>query len=1019
MATTKITSPDLFNLESLNTALKLPSGTTAQRPTSPSTGEWRYNTTTNLVEFWDGGEWRDLQSEDIPPIPSEHFNVVLWTGTGSAQTIEVGFQPDMIWYKARNQNYDHNIYDSTRGLNVFIRPNSNIAQYSASDQITGVTSTGFTLGTGNDGNQNGTTFVAWCWKANGGTTSSNTDGTQTSTVQVNTKAGFSIVQYTASAAGSSETVGHGLGTTPAMIILKRTDAVEDWYIWHKDLGAGSSALNQYLRFTTASQDTATNLFNTVNSTVFNPSYTNGVPNTNIAYCFAEKSEYSSFGSYTGNGSTNGPIVNTGFEPAYIMIKNSTAVYEWTVYDNKRSTSNPRNNVLYPNTGGAENSGETGDIDFLTNGFQLKAGAGSINQNGGTIIYAAFASDPSAAPTLTNSFKSVIYSGVGQLRSIGGVGFSPNLVWIKMRNAVGQHSWFDTSRGPLNRLDSTSNASQSNVANSLTAFNTQVITYTETLKGTNNGFTIGNEAGNSATETNVAWMWKAATLPTINTDGTDTSVVSANVAAGFSIAVLPNKAGTQNLGHGLDGVPDLIIMKQYAGGTGNWSTYNSPVGVRNFMNLNSTAGNTVATPGYEFDAVTATTITNLISGSTYSYIYYCWKNVAGFSKVGSYSGNSSTQSITGLGFQPNWVMIKRYNGTENWYIQDSARGSTKQLYANLTDAEFDETNAVTSFDSDGFTMGSYNGINNSGEDYIYIAYKDNPAQPAVASGEMEYLVVAGGGGSSADSGGGAGGGAGGLRTSYGDISGGGASAETAITLAAGTYTITVGAGGTKYDGSNPAQNGGVSSITGNATVNTVGGGAAGSFVSSPTTHQGADGGSGGGSTNGNASVSRNTGGAGTSGEGFFGGGARDYGPNDDRNSGGGGGGAAEGGSNGQSYLGGNGGNGLMVAIDGTSAVYAGGGGGGCRGNTLTNKRGAGGEGGGGYGANTGTGTTGTANTGGGGGGGRSDGVNGGSGVVILRMNTSDYSGSTTGSPTVTTIGSETILTYTGSGTYVHS
>ena len=123
----------------------------------------------------------------------------------------------------------------------------------------------------------GSKYVAWCWKANGGTTSSNTDGTQSSTVQVNSKAGFSIVQYTASAAGSSETVGHGLGATPAMIILKRTDSTEDWYVWHKDLGAGSSALNQFLKLNdTASQATATNLFNTVNSTVFNPSYTNGV-----------------------------------------------------------------------------------------------------------------------------------------------------------------------------------------------------------------------------------------------------------------------------------------------------------------------------------------------------------------------------------------------------------------------------------------------------------------------------------------------------------------------------------------------------------------------------------------------------------------------------------------------------------------------------------------------------------------------------------------------------------------------
>ena len=100
MATTKITSPDLFNLESLNTALKLPSGTTAQRPTSPSTGEWRYNTTTNLVEFWDGGAWRDLQSEDIPPTPSEHFIAVTWTGDGTVRDIPTGFKPDFVWIKS-------------------------------------------------------------------------------------------------------------------------------------------------------------------------------------------------------------------------------------------------------------------------------------------------------------------------------------------------------------------------------------------------------------------------------------------------------------------------------------------------------------------------------------------------------------------------------------------------------------------------------------------------------------------------------------------------------------------------------------------------------------------------------------------------------------------------------------------------------------------------------------------------------------------------------------------------------
>ncbi len=171
MATTKITNPDLFDLGSLNTALKLPSGTTAERPTSPSTGEWRYNTTTNLVEFWDGGAWRDLQSENIPPIPSEHFNTVLYTGNGSTQSITgVGFQPDFVWVKVRSTTGSGPIADSTRGTGKAMYSNLNDADYTfpAGQGITSFDADGFSVGddaTGNGGyNGNGKTYVAWCFK---------------------------------------------------------------------------------------------------------------------------------------------------------------------------------------------------------------------------------------------------------------------------------------------------------------------------------------------------------------------------------------------------------------------------------------------------------------------------------------------------------------------------------------------------------------------------------------------------------------------------------------------------------------------------------------------------------------------------------------------------------------------------------------------------------------------------------------------------------------------------------------
>ena len=213
MATTKITSPDLFDLGSLNTALQLPNGTTAERPTSPSTGEWRYNTTTNLVEFYDGGAWRELESEDIPPIPSEHFKNSNFGGTNSAQSItQIGFQPDLIWFKARTGTNAHAVFDSSRGNTKSIYPNSTDAQNTstAGQDLTSFDSDGYSVGTvANAGstNQLDIGIQAWCWKVNGGTTTSNGEGSISSTVQVNDKAGISIVEYTGNVTAGA-TVGH-------------------------------------------------------------------------------------------------------------------------------------------------------------------------------------------------------------------------------------------------------------------------------------------------------------------------------------------------------------------------------------------------------------------------------------------------------------------------------------------------------------------------------------------------------------------------------------------------------------------------------------------------------------------------------------------------------------------------------------------------------------------------------------------------------------------------------------------
>jgi len=996
MATTKITSPDLFNLESLNTALKLPSGTTAQRPTSPSTGEWRYNTTTNLVEFWDGGAWRDLQSEDIPPIPSENFNTVIWDGDSTDnRAIEVGFQPDMVWYKTRTAANDHNLSDSTRGAAKQVRPNRDIAEVSATDQIKSFTSTGFTVGTGGDANSSGNTYVAWCWKAGGGTTSSNTDGTNiTSTVQVNAKAGFSIVQFTTPGTfNGSNTVGHGLGSTPDAIFVKRTDGVEDWYVYHQAAGLNkASRLNSTINYANA-----TYLFGTVNSTVFNPNYTSATSLVNIAYCFKSIAGYSKFGSYTGNGTTQ--VVNTGFKPGWIMIKSTVGNDNWRMYDTTRGIS--AGGFLKADSSAAKDTADAPNFLILSNGFEITAGGTTVgnNANGNLYTYYAFAADASAAPTLPDSFGVETYQGNGGTQSLAGYGFTPSMIWFKGRTVAYDHGLYDSVRGGGSLIYPSLSQAASTVTDGVLSFDSS-------------GVTVGsNNKQNASDSTYVGWAWKANPTPTINTDGTIQSLVSANQAAGFSIVSYTGDGANGTVGHGLGVAPEIVLVKRL-NSTSNWSFNGSVGGLTygtNKLLLNST--DAITSDTNEVTAATSTTFTAGTSGSVGAsggdYITYCFTSISGFSKIGSYTGNGSTQSITGLGFQPSWVLIKETSAAESWRVFDSARGATKRLFPNTNSAESTAADSLTAFDSDGFSLGSSAGVNENTQTYLYMAFKEN-LTPYPLAGNMSFLVVAGGASGGADVGGG--GGAGGLRTSYGSTSGGGASAESDITLAAGTYTITVGAGGAAATGPGQIGNSGVNSslaASGITTITSTGGGGGGA-----TNDNGLTGGSGGGSGR------TGSAGAGTSIQGYAGGiGSQG---NTGSDTGGGGGGSFAIGANGTTSISGAGGDGVSISITGSTVAYAGGGGGGA----YFSSAGTGGSGGGGAGGqgSGGAGAAGTTNLGAGGGGGGAAGGDsgaGGSGVAILRMNTTDYSGVTTGSPTVTTNGSYTILTYTGSGTYVHS
>jgi len=336
---------------------------------------------------------------DDPSIadPTKHFNTVLWSGSSSAQAITgVGFEPTAVWTKRRNGAYSNYLWDQVRGNAERLEPNSTGAEETQSGQWTSFDSDGFTLPGGSDAtNNSGGTYVGWNWKA-GGTASTNTDGSITSSVSANTDAGFSIVAWTGT--GSNVTVGHGLSQTPDLIINKSRDDAYNWAV-QSFLWSSASDTNLLYLNTTAGTADDTNVFQAApTATVFSPQGgswagigASGVDY--IAYCFHSVDGYSKVGSYTGNGSTDGTFVYTGFRPAFVMIKryDSSSGANWILLDSKRDTFNIAEDSIYANLSNAEE--DVGRLDFVSNGFKLRQNGTTVNTSSGTYIYLAFAESP--------------------------------------------------------------------------------------------------------------------------------------------------------------------------------------------------------------------------------------------------------------------------------------------------------------------------------------------------------------------------------------------------------------------------------------------------------------------------------------------------------------------------------------------------------------------------------------------------------------------------------------------------
>jgi len=337
--------------------------------------------------------------------PTIYFNTITYTGDNTDRSFTgVGFQPDWVWVKARNNTTWHMLFDAVRGAGVEKELHANSTQAEgASDNvaygyINSFDTDGFSTIDGTSSsdalNESGKTYVAWNWKA-GGSASSNSDGDETTSVSVNQTAGFSIVSYTGT--GSVDTFGHGLGAKPNVMIQKKRSGSAAWTVYHDKIASDPATDYLYLSSNAAVGDYADHFNDTEpTSSVFTlgtDTSVNGSGATNIMYCFAEKKGYSKFGSYTGNGNTDGAFIYTGFRPAWIIGKRTDVTNNWYIFDNKRNTFNVTDAKLRADESSAENVNSGKTIDIVSTGVKIRSSDEEFNASGGTYVYMAFAESP--------------------------------------------------------------------------------------------------------------------------------------------------------------------------------------------------------------------------------------------------------------------------------------------------------------------------------------------------------------------------------------------------------------------------------------------------------------------------------------------------------------------------------------------------------------------------------------------------------------------------------------------------
>jgi hypothetical protein len=663
-----------------------PGGLIRKTPVTPAgpfqngaaTGVW----TLAEASFWTKqGLWPI--AGNLAPVVEDAFSTWLYTGNGSTQTITNGInlsgQGGMVWIKARSSAQSNIVFDTNRGVENRLVTNANIAQSTLSGSLTAFNSNGFALGNFASTNDSGVTYASWTFRQE--------------------PKFFDVVTYTGD--GANRTIAHNLGVAPGMILVKRTDTTGDWQVYHR-----SNANTQYMVLNdTAAVATGATRWNSTTPTatefsVGTDATVNASGGTYVAYLFAHNTASDGFiqcGSYNNSGGL--ATVTLGWEPQWILMKNAAAAGDWFMVDNMRGLvvggSDP---YLYANSAASENSGDI--VTPTATGFVTAGLPGSTN-----FIYMAIRRGPMRTPTLgTSVFSPVAYSGTGsgatQLISTS----FPVDAYINRRRASTNSNFAGT------RLTSSSTYLTTNTSDSATNLGGG--------NGTNNSIGFASNVG-----LGVAGDWN------------DTSVAyidwAFRRAPGFMdvVCYTGNGVAGRTVNHNLGVAPEMMIVKGRDNAGTNWLVYAAPLGPTQslFLNLDYQTGT------YPYWNSTTPTATAFTVGSSYdantsggTYVAYLFASVPGVSKVGSYTGNGSSQTIncaftTGARF----VLIKRTDSTGDWYVWDSARGivagNDPYLALNTTAAEV-TTNDSVDTDNTGFIVNQVaaSNINVNAATYIFLA-----------------------------------------------------------------------------------------------------------------------------------------------------------------------------------------------------------------------------------------------------------------------------------------------------------